>query len=148
MQKNSETKLILDNLTGQFFSLFTNKEGNKLNLENIYTLFIPEGMIIKNTGAAPEINTLEQFITPRNKILSDGTLVDFCEQELSERTEIFGNIAQRFSLYQKSGILLGNRFETKGMKTIQFIRTPDGWKISFVAWDDERDGLAIPAEFN
>jgi hypothetical protein len=30
------------------------------------------------------------------------------------------------------------------MKTIQFVRTADGWRISAAAWDDERDGLSLP----
>jgi hypothetical protein len=29
------------------------------------------------------------------------------------------------------------------VKSLQFVRTADGWRISAVAWDDEREGLAI-----
>lgn len=90
----------------------------------------------------------EQCIESREKLLNEGLLVDFKEEELFERTEIFGNIAHRFSLYRKSGILSGGAFETKGMKTIQFIKTSNGWKISSLAWDDERDGLTIPDKYN
>jgi len=28
--------------------------------------------------------------------------------------------------------------------TTQFVRTPAGWRISAMAWDDEREGLAVP----
>jgi len=28
----------------------------------------------------------------------------------------------------------------------QFIKTPEGWKMSAMAWDDERPGLSLPAE--
>jgi len=138
-----QTKSILDDLTKRFFLLFSNKNGITPAIENIYQLCIPEAMIIKNTGPSPEIYTLEQFIAPRKKILTDGTLIDFSEEEMAERTEIFGNIAQRFCCYKKSGILSGQPFETKGMKTIQFIKTAEGWKISSLAWDDERDGLLV-----
>jgi len=55
--------------------------------------------------------------------------------------------AQRFILYRKTGCLSGQPFETKGMKTIQFIRTTSGWKMNALAWDDEREGLSIPAEY-
>lgn len=134
----------IDKLTALFFNSFTNKEGLKPNVSGLHQLFIPKGMIIKNTGSTPEIYNLEQFIEPREKLLNEGLLIDFKEEEISERTEIFGNIAHRFSLYQKSGVLSGVAFEAKGMKTIQFIKTQDGWKISAVAWDDERDGLFIP----
>ena len=148
MQDEEMTRLKLDELVKKFFRLFTNKNGTPLAIENIYQLCIPEALIIKNTGAAPEVYSLEQFIAPRKKILTDGTLVDFSEEEISGATSIFGNIAQRFCSYRKSGILSGQAFETKGMKVIQFIRTPDGWRISALAWDDEREGSVIPNQFS
>ena len=147
MSDNSATKPILDELTKRFFNLFTNKDRIEPDVDNIYQLCIAEAVIIKNTGTTPEIYRLEQFVNPRKKILTDGTLTDFSEEEVTERTEIFGNIAQRFCLYKKSGYLSGHYFETKGMKTIQFVNTPSGWKISSLAWDDERDELSIQAEF-
>jgi hypothetical protein len=141
------TKTILDELTNQFFRLFTNKDGAIPALENIYRLCIPQAMIIKNTTGSPELYTPEQFIAPRKKILTDGTLVEFSEEETGERTEIFGHIAQRFCSYKKSGILAGQFFEARGMKTIQFVNTTEGWKISSLAWDDEREGLEILQHF-
>ncbi len=141
-----EDKLIIDGLTSTFFGLFSNKEGNKVDLSAIYQLFIPEGLIIKNVSSEPEIYNLHQFIEPREKMLKEGILVDFKEEELSEKTEIFGNIAHRFCLYHKSGVMSGVSFEARGMKTIQFVKTPNGWKMSSLAWDDEREGFAIPDE--
>ncbi|MEC0227281.1 hypothetical protein [Paenibacillus alba] len=137
----------IDKLTEMFFNSFTNKNGMKPNVRGLHQLFIPNGIIIKTCGVKPEIYNLEQFIEPREKLLNDGLLIDFKEEEVSETTEIFGNIAHRFSLYQKSGLLSGVSFETKGMKTIQFIKKEDGWKISAVAWDDEREGLQIPEKY-
>jgi hypothetical protein len=32
------------------------------------------------------------------------------------------------------------------MKTFQFVETPRGWRICALAWDDERDGLAVDPE--
>lgn len=143
-EEQETTKSILDELTRIFYNLFTNKDGKKPNVEGIHQLFIPEGLIIKNSGSAPEIYTLQQFIEPRIKLLTGGSLINFSEKEVTERTEIFGNIAHRFSTYHKSGVLAGKKFETTGMKTIQFIKTTAGWKISSLAWDDEREGLTIP----
>ena len=37
----------------------------------------------------------------------------------------------------------GKEFENKGIKTMQFIKTSAGWKISSVAWDDEREEFKI-----
>jgi len=60
-----------------------------------------------------------------------------------ERTSIMGNVAQRFSAYRKSGILRGEPFEGRGIKTMQFVRASGVWKMSAAAWDDEREGFAL-----
>jgi hypothetical protein len=143
----SETKVTLDRLTASFFDAFTNINGNKLNVLALSELFIPEAMIIKNTDCAPIIYNLQQFIEPREKLLSEGNLMNFKEEEVYEITEIFGNIAHRLSLYRKIGVLYGEAFDTMGMKTMQFIRTACGWKISSIAWDDEKNGLIIPKRY-
>jgi hypothetical protein len=67
--------------------------------------------------------------------------------ELAQTTEIFGNVAHRFSAYAKSGTLNGVPFEARGMISTQFILTPAGWKMSAMAWDDERPGLTIPDRY-
>ncbi|GED66422.1 hypothetical protein BRE01_01240 [Brevibacillus reuszeri] len=144
---DTATNAILDDLVAAFYTAFTNKDGMKPNVAIIYQLFIPEGMIIKNTDAAPVVYSLQQFIEPREKLLTDGALVDFEEAETSSVTEIFGNIAHRFSLYRKSGVLSGERFETEGMKTMQFIYTPNGWRFCSVAWNDEKSGVTIPEKY-
>ncbi len=81
-------------------------------------------------------------------MFNDGSLSDFIEEEIFERTEIFGNIAHRLSLYKKSGLMNGKEFKNKGIKTIQFIKTTAGWKISSVAWDDEREEFKIDDKFS
>ena len=63
------------------------------------------------------------------------------------RTEVFGDIAQHFGSYAKAGVQDGTPFTGRGMKTLQFVRTPDGWRISAAAWDDERDGLTIDTDW-
>lgn len=126
----------LDKLTNQFFDLFTNAGGRTPELSRIHALFIAEGIVIKNVGGNTEIFSLESFVAPRQKILTDGTLEDFQEHEVNERTDIAGAIAQRFSTYRKQGKLNGKAFEGQGIKSIQFIRTMNTWKISAVAWDD------------
>jgi hypothetical protein len=58
---------------------------------------------------------LREFIEPRAKLLREGSLVEFPEREISEKTDIFGHVAQRFSAYQKSGSLHGAPFSYEGV---------------------------------
>lgn len=132
----SDVKAELDRLMRTFLGAFANTGGSRPNLDVIREVFIPQGMIIANVGDEPVVYDIDSFIEPREKVLTDGTMTEFSEWEVAERTEIFGSIAHRFSEYRKSGILNGEPFEGEGRKTTQFIRTPDGWRLSSMAWDD------------
>ncbi|MFH9365219.1 GNAT family N-acetyltransferase [Streptomyces anulatus] len=132
-----DVKAELDRLTRAFLGAFTNTGATRPNIGAIREVFIPQGRVISNVGDELVIYDLDSFITPRERMLTDGTLTEFSEWEVAERTEIFGSIAHRFSRYRKSGFLNGAWFEGSGRKTTQFVRTPTGWKMSSMAWDDE-----------
>ena len=133
----------IDEITGRFFAAFANAGGYAANIDDLYRVLIPEAVIVSNSGAMPLIYGVEGFVEPRRALLANGSLVDFREWETSERTDIFGNIAQRAGTYAKSWTADGRAFEQTGAKTLQFIRTPDGWRISAFAWDDD-DGMSPP----
>ena len=141
---NLAAKREIDEVCKSFFSAFCNEKRKKPKLHLLKKLFIKDALIIRNSGSSPEISDVAGFIKPREKILSNGTLTNFKEHELSERTDIFGNIAQRFSVYRKQGYHNGKFFVTKGIKTMQFVNTKSGWRVSSLAWDDEKEGLKIP----
>jgi hypothetical protein len=144
--KPETVKLELDALASAFFEAVSFEPGGAPPYGNIHGLFIEAGLLIKNTAATPEISTVAQFIAPRQALVDSGALTRFKEWELSETTQIFGNIAHRYSAYGKAGTQDGKAFEARGMISTQFIKTPEGWKMSAMAWDDERPGLSLPAE--
>lgn len=127
----------IDNVTAAFFDAFTNRGGKAQNVDALYDIFLPEAVIVKNVGGSPVISTVEGFIEPRREILTNGSLAEFSEWETSERTEVFGNIAQRFSRYAKSWLQEGRQCSGSGAKSMQFVRTPHGWKIASLVWDDD-----------
>lgn len=131
-----QTRTELDELMRLFFSAFTNTDGPP-RTDRIHEVCIPQATIISQTGDRSVVYDLDSFVAPRQRILTDGTLTEFSEWEVSERTEIYGSIAHRFSEYRKSGVQNGERFEGGGHKTTQFVRTPAGWRISFLAWEDD-----------
>ena len=131
-------------LMAAFFRAVSFDPGEHPPYENIRALFVEGGLLIRNSGAAPEIATVAQFIEPRRAMVVAGQLTRFREAELSATTEVFGNVAQRFSAYAKDGSANGVAFAARGMIATQFVRTPAGWKMSAMAWDDEREGLALP----
>jgi len=124
-------------LIQQFFSLFNNKITASPDLDAIYNLCLPEAIIIKKNGLEESIYDLGSFITPRQQILSDGTLTDFEEFEISHETTVFQHIAQRHSKYQKKGVSEGKEFTGSGTKFFHLLKTSQGWKISSVIWEDD-----------
>jgi hypothetical protein len=136
----------LDALASAFFEAVSFEPGGAPPYGNIHGLFITAGLLIKNTASTPEISTVAEFIAPRQALVDGGALTRFREWELSETTQVFGNIAHRYSAYGKAGTQNGKDFEARGVISTQFIKTPGGWKMSAMAWDDERPGLSLPAE--
>ncbi len=137
IQDRKDDRAQIDALTSAFFNAFSRKDGGNVNLDTIYRLFIPEGLIVKACADATQSYSVVGFIEPREKLLNGAALTSFREEELSGRTDIFGNIAQRFSSYRKWGVLSGEAFENQGMKVFQFVRMPAGWRISALAWYDD-----------
>lgn len=138
-----EDQRAIDALVRAFFGLFSNRGGVRPNLHAIFDLCIPEAVISKCVSSTPEIMSLEAFIAPREALLSNGTLTDFEERETAHHTQVFGNVALRSCTYAKSGVLNGVPFDARGAKVFQFIKGPRGWRISAVAWDDEREDFHL-----
>ncbi len=124
-------------LVDAFFDAFTNRGGTAANVDSLYGAFLPEAVIVKNAGARPVTYDVRGFIEPRRELLNGGSVADFREWEISGRTEIFGNIAQRFSRYAKSWIEDGEAHSGSGAKAMHFVRTAAGWKIASLVWDDD-----------
>jgi len=130
-------------LVRTFFAAFTSGPDLADRMVALREAFLPAAVIVKTCGGEPTVYDVDSFIAPRQALLSGGSLLDFSEWELSGRTEVFGDIAQHFCGYAKQWTQDGTPFTGRGMKTLQFVRTPAGWRISAAAWDDERDGLTI-----
>lgn len=127
----------------EFFSLFTSSEESSLTLDKIYDLCLSEAVIIKNVCGQSEIYNLKEFVEPREELLNSGILTNFYEHETWEQTSVFGHIAQRFCVYEKSGSQNGEPFKARGMKSFQFVLIENNWKISALAWDDESNTQKI-----
>ena len=141
--ERSGVKAELHRLISAFFHAVSFEPGGKPSYASISALFIERGLLIKNVSSTPEISSVCEFIEPREALVRSGMLTRFHESELWESTVIFGNVAHRFSAYTKAGISDGTSFEARGVITTQFVKTLGGWKISAMAWDDERPGLSI-----
>lgn len=136
MHDPSADRAAIDAAAAQFFRAFRTADGGP-DLDALYRLFIPQAAIVNNTASALQTYDLAGFIEPRRSVLTNGTLTDFSEEEISETTAIFENVAHRLCRYRKAWIASGNRHEGAGTKSLQFVRTPDGWRIASLVWEDD-----------
>jgi hypothetical protein len=70
----------------------------------------------------------------------------FHEAETARRVDLFGNIAHAWSAYEARTSPDDAEPERRGINSIQLYKDPAlGWRIMAMIWDNERDGLALPA---
>lgn len=125
----------LQQIVDTFFAAFTS--GSRDALDRLREAFVPGAVIVKTCGDLA-VYDVDGFLEPRAELLTNGTLTDFREWPLEGRFDVFGDIAHWWGAYGKEGVHRGVPTSGRGMKTMQFVRTPDGWRISAAAWDDER----------
>ena len=136
MMKLNKDEIEINKITARFFDLFTNTNGQVPKVQQLKEFFLPNGIIINNTSGEPAIYDVDDFIEPREKILTDGTLIDFKEWETSATTVVHGNIAHRILHYEKSGVFNGEPYKGRGKKMLQFIKIKNKWILSSVVWSD------------
>ncbi|MFI7428688.1 GNAT family N-acetyltransferase [Micromonospora sp. NPDC049836] len=125
-------------LVRRYFDAFTSGPGVDERMAALRDAMLPGAIIVRTCGATPTVYDVDAFIEPRRAMLTDGTLTDFQEEARSGRLDLFGDIAQWFGRYAKKGRMNDTPYTGGGMKSIQFVRTDAGWRISAAVWDDDR----------
>lgn len=128
--------VLLNSLCLTFFSVFNNTDQKNLDLKKLSSICIPQAIFISNIKGHYLVSDLLRFISTRQKMLTDGTLVNFQEQEIRSNTIIVKHTAHRLSKYEKNWISNGTSIAQKGTKMIQFIKDRNTWRISSVVWED------------
>jgi len=129
-------------LLSTFFDAFVSGDDISAQMDALRAVMLPNALVVKTCGS-PATYSVEEFIAPREAILTDGTLTDFREWPAAGRLDIFGDIAQWFGSYRKTGVQEGTGFTGAGMKSVQFVRTDEGWRIAAAVWDDERAAVSL-----
>lgn len=128
----------IDEVVGTFFATFTSGPELDDRMTALRRVLHPAAVVVRTCGAEPQVMEVEAFVRPRHALLAGGGLADFREWETEARTEVFGDVAQRWSAYAKEWWAEGVHHEGRGVKSIQLARTATGWRITAVAWDDVR----------
>lgn len=133
----------MDELADVITTFFAAFRSGGDGLPALRDVFVPGAVIVKTCGGTPEVYDVDGFIAPRAALLQGDALQGFSEWPESGRLEVFGDIAQWFGSYRKGWQQDGTAVSGAGMKSVQCVRTAQGWRIAAVIWDDERAGLAL-----
>jgi len=132
----------IEQLVQHFLDAFTAGPGVGQRMDRLRAVFLPGAVVTRTCGGPVAALGIEEFLAPRRELLDSGRLRAFREWPTAGHAEVFGDIAHWFGSYAKDGTLDGQPYAGHGMKSMQFVRTPGGWRISAVAWDDERPAAA------
>lgn len=126
----------IDRLIARFYCAFDNREGRTIATAELREMFLPNARVTRLAAGQMDSWSVDEFIAPRQAMLTDGTLVDFHEWEIEGATTIFGSIAEHRSRYRKSGQMRGESYVGEGRKIILLCQLEARWRIVAVLWED------------
>jgi hypothetical protein len=137
----------LDLLTADLYAAISFRPGQEPNLEKLKSIFLLPGRLINNNAPAPVVWDVRDFSETYREQIASGAVQSFMEEEITDRTELFGNVAHRFSTYQAR--FRGEPAEAvvRGINSIQFLKTENVWRVASILWNDETEGRPLPPEY-
>ena len=126
----------IDALVREFFAAFDNRAGALVDLPALREMFVPGAIIVKHSAESTETWSVDEFLEPRQVLLTDGSLTGFHEWEVDASTHVFDGIASRTLRYKKEGRMNGAQFGGGGAKSMHFVRIDGRWRITSIIWQD------------
>lgn len=135
----------LDVITSDFYRAlsFKNHPDYELDATEIEAFFYGEGFMIDNGFKDPVIYTAESYLENMVSLVAERDIENYMRRELSARTEFFGKIAHRTSVYEYSFDDHPIPGPTRGIAYIQFVLVDENWKIVSMIWADENEERRI-----
>ncbi|MGN6394173.1 MAG: hypothetical protein ACTHMI_01325 [Mucilaginibacter sp.] len=137
----------IDYVTEDFYESLSFQDGELPDLETVKELFYGNGVLINNSFARPVEFTLETFTQAIESQVAEGNLQQFMQRELFSKTDVFGKVAQRTSVYEYTFADYGTDKLPRGINYIQYIMVDDHWLITSMVWSDENENYQIPEEY-
>lgn len=137
----------IDLLTRNLYSAISFTLGKHPDLNRLKGLFLPPGKLINNNEENPLVWDVEAFAEIYRHQIAAGEVASFAEEEITGRTEIFSNIAHRFSTYQARIQAGDSEAVILGINSIQFIKTGGAWRVVSIVWNDQKEDLPIPKKY-
>jgi hypothetical protein len=110
-------------------------------------LYHPKALLIptrpvEEGGAAADVFDMDGYIESRTPFFAAN---DFFEIEIARREFRFGSIAHVLSFYEGRKAP-GGEIVKRGVNSIQLFHDGERWWVMSILWDNEREGVRLPAE--
>lgn len=137
----------IDHLTEKFYQCVSFNAEHYPDFECLKDIFYGDGRIINNNFDKPVVFTVQSFAQTMMHQIEDGNSTFLAQQEIFDKTEIFGNMAQRMSVYEYSICQDAGKVWPRGINYIQYLFTEAKWHITSMTWSDEKADVKIPEEY-
>lgn len=139
----------LDAIIGSFYAASSAGPQQARNWDRLHSLFVAEGRFCAarpaaEGGAGVLIMPVADYIAFNRTYFEKG---GFVEREVARRVEEFGNIAQVWSTYETRRRAEDAEPYSRGIYSIQLLKTGPRWAIVNVYWDFERPDNPLPARY-
>ena len=137
----------IDYLTKDFYQAISFARSEPPDFTPVKILFYGEGILVNNSFSKPITFTAETFVEAMESQVAGGNMEQFMQRELHSKTEIFGKVAHRISVYEYNFADHEMQKLPRGLNFIQFVQIEGNWRILSMAWFDENENHLIPAEY-
>ena len=137
----------IDYLTKDFYQAISFMSSEPPDFTQLKILFYGEGILVNNSFNKPITFTAETFVEAMESQVAERAIEQFMQRELHAKTEIFGHVAHRISVYEYNFADHELKKLPRGLNFIQFIQVEGNCRILSMAWYDENENHLIPKEY-
>ncbi len=138
----------MDAIVAAVYDVISGPPGGR-DWDRLRSFFVPGARLIpaipdSSGGARAGVLSVEDYIK-----IAEGYFREngFFEREAGHRTEAFGNIAQRWSVYESRHAAEDAQPFQRGINSFQLLKDGDRWWVVSIFWDNERPDAPIPEEY-
>ena len=112
------------------------------------SLYLPEALCVRvNPDDSVDRWDIGGFIASFRERLLTGALKSFHESEIARTEDTYGRLARVRSVYRKGLNTTDPKAMIRGVNEIQLVCRDGAWRITSIAWMDERPGMPLPEEW-
>lgn len=140
-QTNKEELAAIKGTIDSLYNALSFEEGGQPDTAQFLSIFLVDGMLINNNRQSGRVISPADFVKGFSSI--EG-LRFFSEQEIWGETRFFGNIAHRYSVYEKQIKIKDKEIKGKGVNSFQLVKVNGRWMLSSIIWTDESEAFKVP----